>query len=80
MTNVEIIAKAAATAGIAEPINTYAHWRELGFQVKKGSKALIKIPIWKHVSKANKETGENEEKMFMKTAAFFGLSQVEPIA
>ena len=80
MNNVQIIEKAAKNANITEPINTYAHWRELGYQVKKGSKCLIKIPIWKCVVKKNKETGENEQSMFMKTAAFFGASQVEPIA
>lgn len=79
MTNVQIIAKAQEAAGIAEPCHTYAHWKSLGFQVQKGSKALFKARIWKCINKHNEDTDEDDGKMFMKTASFFGMSQVEKV-
>ena len=63
-----------------EPIHTYAAWKELGYQVQKGQKAVAKFPVWKYTSKKNEETGEEENAhMFMKTASFFRLEQVAPI-
>lgn len=64
----------------AEAIHTFAAWKELGYAVKKGEKAITKLTIWKHTAKINKETGEEDAKMFMKKAAFFAASQVEKIA
>ena len=63
-----------------EQIHTFAHWKENGYKVKKGSKAVSSFPIWKHVS--GKKTLEDDtevdtSKMFMKVAAFFSESQVE---
>jgi len=63
-----------------EPIHTYQTWKGLGYQVQKGQKAVTKLTIWKHTSKKDDETGEEKSKMFMKTAAFFSLSQVEKTA
>lgn len=64
-----------------EPIHTYATWKQMGFQVQKGQKAIAKFPVWKYTSKVNEETGEEENAhMFMKTASFFKLTQVEPIS
>lgn len=64
-----------------EPIHTYATWKEMGFQVQKGEKAVAKFPVWKYTSKRNEETGEEEShKMFMKVASFFRLAQVAPIS
>ena len=63
-----------------EQIHTYAAWKELGYQVQKGQKAVAKFPVWKYTSKKNEETGEEEKAhMFMKTASFFRLEQVAPI-
>lgn len=63
-----------------EPIHTYATWKEMGFQVQKGEKAVAKFPVWKYTSKRNEETGEEENAhMFMKVASFFRLAQVAPI-
>lgn len=73
-----------------EPIHTYAAWKQLGFQVKKGSKAITQINIWKHVSRKEEvevkytdgTTGTEEiddSKMFMKLSSFFSISQVERI-
>ena len=62
-----------------EEIHTYAKWKELGFQVQKGDKAIAQFTIWKHTSKKNKETDEDESRMFMKKASFFRRSQVKEI-
>lgn len=62
-----------------EPIHTYQRWKEMGFQVQKGEKAVAQFTIWKHTSKKNKETDEDESRMFMKTASFFKQSQVKEI-
>ena len=78
MNNVELIAAAQANAGIVEPCHTYAHWKNLGYQVKKGSKALFRAKIWKYANK--KDESEEDEHVFMKTASFFGLSQVDRLA
>lgn len=65
-----------------EPIHTYNAWKELGYQVQKGQKAVASFTIWKFRSgKENEETGEkSEDKMFMKKASFFTAAQVEAIA
>ena len=61
-----------------EEIHTYAKWKELNYQVKKGEKAIAQFMIWKYVQKKKKETDEeNEARMFMKKASFFKRSQVE---
>lgn len=64
-----------------EIIHTYAAWQQLGYQVKRGSKAVASFTIWKHVGgKKDKETGEEQDdKMFMKKAHFFTFAQVEKI-
>lgn len=64
----------------AEPIHTYQKWKELGYQVQKGEKAVAQFMIWKHVTKKAKVEGEDDEtKMFMKKASWFKFSQVAPI-
>lgn len=64
----------------AEPIHTYRKWKELGYQVQKGEKAVAQFMIWKHVTKkAENEGEEDERKMFMKKASWFKFSQVAPI-
>lgn len=73
-----------------EPIHTYQGWKDLGYQVKKGEKAVAKFPIWKYITKNKKaqelkgsEDGEDAEHVgghcYMKTAAFFTRTQVEEI-
>lgn len=62
-----------------EEIHTFQKWKSMGFQVQKGEKAVAQFMIWKHVSKKNKETDEDESKMFMKKASFFKRSQVKEI-
>ena len=66
-----------------EAIHTYAVWKQLGYQVKKGEKAIASFTIWKCVAgKKNEEESdeEPENKMFMKKAHFFTIGQVEKIA
>ena len=60
-----------------EPIHTYNTWKEMGYQVKKGQKAVAQFTIWKYSSKKNEETDQEEGRMFMKRASFFTARQVE---
>lgn len=63
-----------------EPIHTYQKWKELGYQVQKGEKAIAQFSIWKHTTKKSEVEGEeDEQKMFMKKASWFKFSQVAPI-
>lgn len=89
MTNSEIIlgnmAILIADGIITEDnvIHTYAHWKSLGFQVKKGEHAIARFPIWKYTRKKNKDMSEEEAQQkgycFMKNSAWFTDTQVEPI-
>ena len=69
-----------------EAIHTYQAWKSLGYQVRKGEKAIAKFAIWKYSAKYAKEdkpeigvkAGEElTSSMFMKMAAFFKLSQCD---
>lgn len=64
-----------------EAIHTYAVWKELGRQVKKGQKAKASFTIWKYVKGKKQEESdeEPEDKMFMTKASFFTIDQTEPI-
>ena len=63
---------------LASNITVYAKWKELGYKVQRGQKAIASFCIWKHtVKEASDETKEDESKMFMKKASFFKFSQVE---
>ena len=64
-----------------EQIHTYAGWKTLNRQVKKGEKCIATILIWKHTTKKPKEKEEEEqEAMFMTKAFFFRECQTEAIA
>ena len=64
---------------VPETIHTFAHWKELGYSVKKGEHAIAKFPVWKF--KSGKKTEDDEQvskdKMFLKTSAFFTAKQVK---
>lgn len=71
-----------------EDIHTFAAWKQRGFKVRKGEHAVAKFVIWKHsapkLESLPMEDGSSVDyvdkgKMFMKQAAFFSASQVEPI-
>ena len=48
------------------------------YQVRKGSKTVSKLLIWKYVDGREEEDGRKEpDRHFMKTASFFCRSQVE---
>ncbi|MCR5783951.1 MAG: hypothetical protein K6G90_14595 [Clostridia bacterium] len=68
--NAERIQKAKAEAGIVEETNTWAGWRDLGYMVSHGMKALFGCDL----IYASKGDGE------IYKARFFGKSQVEAIA
>lgn len=57
---------ARVAAGITEAVNTWAGWRDLGFEVEHGSKAVFQT-ILLHPSKGDTATY---------TASFFTASQV----
>ena len=67
-------------------IHTYARWKAMGFQVRRGEKAVAKFKVWKHVAGKKKDDDGEEKtaeagrgKMFFKQAAFFSVAQVDPI-
>ena len=69
---------------LPEQIHTYQAWKSLGYQVKKGAKAVAQFPIWKHTSKQLDEVDEEgnpkeKSNMFMKVSAFFTKDQVEKL-
>lgn len=64
-----------------EQIHTYAGWKTLNRQVKRGEKSIATILIWKHTTKKPKEKEEEEqEAIFMTKAFFFRECQTEAIA
>ena len=66
-----------------EPIHTYFHWKNLGYQVKRGEHAVAKFPVWKYTKGKKKDMSEEEAQAkgfcFMKMSSFFSERQVEPI-
>lgn len=64
-----------------EEIHTYNAWKEHGYQVQKGEKAIAQILIWKYKAGKKNDEADQEEaaKMFMKKAHFFARRQVQPI-
>lgn len=64
------ITEAKAAAGITEEVNTWSGWREAGYEVIHGSKALFGVDlIW----------GSKGDGAIYK-ARFFGASQVQTVA
>lgn len=95
MTNLEIVANEVVTNNLlteeqveemiikfgALPYKTYQEWKYSGYQVKKGSKAIIKTKLWKKVKeKKEKEDDEQTSKFILVPASLFGAEQVEKIA
>lgn len=82
MTNAEIIATNMfiliqnGTITPDEEIHTFAMWKAMGYNIKKGEKAVAKFPIWKFTSKET-EDGDTDNRMFMKMSCFFSTRQVE---
>lgn len=66
-------------------LHTYAQWKKLGYQVKKGEKSKHRISVWKRsIKKVENEEGEKEEvdngRYFLKKSAFFTQDQVEAMS
>ena len=84
MTNRELITAAMILNGITEESHTYAHWKALGYQVRKGEHAAFQTMIWKAAPRKKADDANEEEgagvSMFMKRASFFTRSQVDPIS
>ena len=89
ITNKEIISLEMATRGIEEEVHTFAMWKSLGYQVKRGEKALFQTMLWK-MKKGKKQDDNNEKQQddkevkkynnfFMAKSSLFGRSQVELI-
>ena len=89
ITNKEIISLEMATRGIEEEVHTFAKWKSLGYQVKRGEKALFQTMLWK-MKKGKKQDNNDEEQQddkevkkynnfFMAKSSLFGRSQVELI-
>ena len=68
--NAQRIEAAKAAAGITEETNTWAGWRNAGFEVIHGSKALFGCDLI---------YGSKGDGAIYK-ARFFGASQVQPVA
>ena len=70
---------------VPETIHTYQAWKRLGYQVKKGSKAVAQFPVWKYINgkmkeaEADNDDNENSGYCRMKLASFFTAEQVEKI-
>lgn len=95
MTNLEIVASEVITRDLLTkeqveemlikfgtlPYKTYQEWKYSGYQVKKGSKAIIKTKLWKKVKeKKEKEEDKDTTKFILVNASLFGVDQVEKIA
>lgn len=96
MTNLQIITNAAVSANIftaeeAEaiiksghslPLHTFTEWKRMGFSVKKGEHARLKVEIWKKSTK-KQQTEDGEEidngRFYRKLSHFFTLDQVEKV-
>lgn len=68
---------------IPEDIHTYQHWKSLGYQVKKGSKAVAQFPIWKYTAKRTQDESEEQAQesghCFLKMSSWFKKDQVEEV-
>ena len=73
-----------------EAIHTFLEWKNAGYMVKKGEKAIAKIVIWNYTDKASKAKREALEKagddpdkkiphFYTKESAFFSQSQVKKL-
>ena len=68
--NAQRIAEAQQSAGVTEQVNTWAGWKNAGYEVVHGSKSLFQTVLI-HASKGDSATYR---------ASFFGRSQVQPMS
>lgn len=93
MTNSEIILKAVIEnkiytkeqakeileGGHDIPVHTYAAWKKLGFQVKKGEKASIKIKLWRAIKKKDEKAEKDELQFILVNTSLFTEEQVKKL-
>lgn len=73
--------------GDIQEIHTYQTWKKLGYQVRKGEKAIAKFAVWKYMVGKKEEDADDSDstenkkkgKMYMKVSAFFTEDQVDKI-
>lgn len=68
---------------LPETIHTPATWRQLGFAVKKGQKAVSEFPIWKRGNEPVDEfddirDGKFDYELMLKQVSWFTKDQVRP--
>lgn len=70
------------------PVQTYKGWQNLGYQVQKGEKMKLAIPLWVHKkgkktevieADADGDSPRNTRDFYMKTSYLFDFSQVQKI-
>lgn len=91
MTNKVLITTAIEEAGInfeydGTNLKTYAAWKANGYQVKRGSKALIQCELWtpckwkQEIEESDGSKGEIKgNKLYLKKSSLFSIDQVEAI-
>lgn len=82
MTNQEILEIETALIGFdwnGENLYTYAEWKSRGYQVKRGSKAILTTSLWRPFSKEDEETGKTVTNLRMVKSSLFSDEQVEKI-
>ena len=82
-TNKDILIEALGLSGLAEKyredeVNSFQQWKALGYKVKRGEKAVLKVQLW-YPSKYTREDDKEETRFYMKTTALFTKDQVEPL-
>lgn len=73
--------------GEIQEIHTYQAWKKLGYQVRKGEKAVAKFAVWKYMVGKKEEDADDSDstetkkrgRMYMKMSAFFTDEQVDRI-
>lgn len=70
---------------LPEEIHTFAAWKQRGYVVRKGEKAVASFPVWKYVTRKNTpdvpQDAEETPNGYcrMKLSNFFAARQVEPL-
>lgn len=72
--------------GLPEEIHTFQFWKDAGYKVRKGAKAVIELGIWKLATKkrkkdANADSDDDDANphFFLKRSWFFSRSQVDKV-
>lgn len=83
-TNRDILLEAIETCGLLNKykeneINSFQKWKELGYKVKRGEKATLKVEMWYPSKYKNNDNEEENTRFYMKKTALFTIDQVEKI-